>query len=94
MDVDQWSREPGARSIRSQDACQERWVNVAAGQHGDRRLSLRQLSGAEQTGGYRGCSARLSDQPGLRGEQPDRGADLVLGHRDDIGHELADMLER
>ncbi len=42
----------------------------------------------------RGRAAGLRHQPGPAREQPDRGEHLVLGHRDDVRHQLADVRER
>ena len=69
-------------------------VDVAAGEHRDRRPGRRKLAGVEQPRRHRGRSARLGDQPGLAREPPDRGQHLLLGHRDDVGHQLADVRER
>ena len=41
-----------------------------------------------------GRAAGFRHQPGLAREQPDRGEHLVLGHRDHVGHQLADVRER
>ncbi len=55
-------------SVRGEDARQQLRVDVAAGKHRDRRVSLRQLLGMEEAGGHRDCSARLRDQPGVPGQ--------------------------
>ena len=54
----------------------------------------RQFRGVKQPRRHRGRAARLRDQPGLTGQQPDGGEHLVIAHRDDVGHKLAEMRER
>ena len=53
-----------------------------------------ELAAVKEPGRHRGGPARLRHQPGLAREQPDRRQHLVLGYRDHVGDELADVRER